>query len=205
MEKYKCQNIITLNWSNDLSVKNLLTKASRMVQPIMIKHKLEVSILSEFYPSNSSLQGLNNNKGQKIEIRCRNPNNKNELYNLDYIIGTLLHELCHNIHGPHNSDFYKLLNQFQNELDEFQSKGIEGTGAGFDMPGQALDTIRHNPISILEAKNKAANSAEKRLQISKIMGNGKLGGNKTNLTPREAAIMAAEKRLKDSISCGNID
>lgn len=50
MEKYKCQNIITLNWFNDLSVKNLLTKASRMVQPIMIKHKLEVSILSEFYP-----------------------------------------------------------------------------------------------------------------------------------------------------------
>jgi hypothetical protein len=203
MDKYKCQAITTLNWQNDGIAKELLTKASKMVQPIMIKHKLEIITLSEFFPSNPSLQGMNTNKGEKVEIRCREPSDQHRFYTIDYIVGTLLHELCHNIHGPHNSEFYKLLDQFQNELDEFQSKNIEGTGAGFDMPGKVLDGQRHNPTKF-EAKLKAADAAEKRLQLAQLMGKGKIGGTKTNLTPREAAALAAERRFKDATSCGTL-
>ena len=204
MEKYKCQTVTTLNWQNDATANDLLTKAARMVQPIMIKHKLQVLTLSEFFPSNPSLQGLNTNKGEMIEVRCREPSDQNRFYGIDYIVGTLLHELCHNIHGPHDSKFYKLLDQFQDELDEFQSKGVEGTGAGFDMPGRVVDTQRHNPSLVLEAKVKAADAAEKRLHMAKIMGKGKVGGTKTTLSPKEAAAKAAERRFKDGLSCGTI-
>ena len=203
MDKYKCQTITTLNWQNDFTAKDLLTKASKMVQPIMIKHKLQITTLSEFFPSNPSLQGMNTNKGEKVEVRCREPSDQTRFYTIDYIVGTLLHELCHNVHGPHNSEFYKLLDQFNNELDEFQSKNIEGTGAGFDAPGKVLDNQRHNPTKF-DAKLKAADAAEKRLQLAQLMGKGKIGGTKTNLTPREAAAKAAERRFKDAASCGTL-
>ena len=204
MQIYKCQTITTLGWSDDNLAKELLTKAARMVQPIMIKRKWAVKSLIEFFPPNKSLQGLNVNKGQEIQIRCREPMDQKRFYSFDYIMGTLLHELCHNVCGPHNSDFYKLLDELNKELDDFQSKGIEGTGMGFDVDGKKLDTDRHDPVSKFDAKRKAAAAAEKRARVKMLMGKCKyvVGGTNTKLTPREAAALAAERRFKDGQSCG---
>ena len=201
--QYKCHTITTLGWSDDDVAKDLLNKASRIVQPIMIKRKFQVPKLIEFFPKNKSLQGLNVNKGQEIKIRLREPSDQKRFYHIEYIVGTLLHELCHNVHGPHNSDFYKLLDELNKELDDFQKKGIEGTGAGFDMEGKKVDNERHNPSSIIEVKKKAAEAAEKRLRLQKLIGKGVdvVGGTKTNLSPREAAARAAERRYNDNLIC----
>ncbi len=76
------------------------------------------------------------------------------------VLGTMLHELCHNEHGPHNAAFYKLLDEITavrrtfgprhptararwpaheaapragaQECDDYISRGIAGSGAGFD-------------------------------------------------------------------------
>ncbi len=203
-DKYKCQHVETLKWSNDETVTKLLSKASRMVQPIMVRRKWKVPKLSEFYPTNPRLLGLNINRGQEIKIRCRLPSDQKSLYQIDHIVETLLHELCHIVHGPHNSNFYKLLDQLREELDEFQKKGVEGTGYGFDIEGKKLDTEKVNNLSRHEAKLAAVKAAEKRAKIRSMMGVYKLGGKKTKLSPREAAALAAEKRYKDGISCGTI-
>eukprot|EP00042_Codosiga_hollandica_P024679 m.105271 g.105271 ORF g.105271 m.105271 type:complete len:171 (+) comp51639_c0_seq4:354-866(+) len=42
------------------------------------------------------------------------------------VVGTLLHELSHIIHGPHAAPFYKLLDEITGECEELMAKGISG-------------------------------------------------------------------------------
>ena len=46
----------------------------------------------------------------------------------------MLHELVHCVRGPHDSQFYALLDELTKECDELRRKGVGGTGAGFDAP-----------------------------------------------------------------------
>ncbi|KAH1114664.1 hypothetical protein J1N35_008042 [Gossypium stocksii] len=63
----------------------------------------------------------------------------------------MLHELCHNAHGPHNASFYKLWDELRKKCEKLMSKGITGTGES---------TIR-DALSPIQA---AAMAAERRLQ-----------------------------------------
>ena len=47
------------------------------------------------------LLGLNYNSGQKICVRLRPPNAPDSFYPYEHVLGTLLHELVHIVHGPH--------------------------------------------------------------------------------------------------------
>ena len=58
-----------------------------------------------------AMQGLNIDGGREIKIRLIEFGSKDQYLPYEAIIGTLLHELCHNEVGPHNAQFYKLLDQ----------------------------------------------------------------------------------------------
>ena len=49
----------------------------------------------------------------EIRLRLRHANSKNEFLPYTSILGTMLHELCHNHIGPHNQSFYALLTELQ--------------------------------------------------------------------------------------------
>lgn len=87
------------------------------------------------------------------------------------------------------------------------SKGITGTGQGFDIPGKRLGGLsRQPPLSSLRAT--AATAAEKRVRAVTLLPSGphRLGGDSSimsDLSPIQAAAMAAERRLLDDIWCGS--
>lgn len=64
-------------------------------------------------PANPALQGLNVGGGAEVKLRLRRPNNEWDFYPYEQILDTMLHELCHNEYGPHNADFYKLLDEIR--------------------------------------------------------------------------------------------
>lgn len=86
------------------------------------------------------------------------------------------------------------------------SKGISGSGEGFDMPGRRLGGYsRQPPLSSLRQTALAA--AENRARVGSLLPAGpkRLGGDKSimsALTPAQAAAMAAERRYQDDLWCG---
>ena len=67
----------------------------------------------ECSPANPSLLGLNIGGGAEVKIRLRRPNRDWDFFPYENILDTMLHELCHNDFGPHNADFYNLLDQLR--------------------------------------------------------------------------------------------
>ncbi|KAK2440961.1 hypothetical protein P8452_19914 [Trifolium repens] len=185
----------------------MLEKIAKQVQPIMHKHKWRVKVLSEFYPSNPSLLGLNVGAGIEVKLRLRRPNRDSDFYQFDQVLDTMLHELCHNAHGPHNANFYKLWDELRKECEELLAKGITGSGEGFDLPGKRLGGYsRQPPLSSLRKTALAA--AQKRSQLGSLLPSGpnRIGGDSfimKALSPGQAAAMAAERRLQDDLWCGS--
>ncbi|XP_077223072.1 uncharacterized protein LOC143856691 [Tasmannia lanceolata] len=185
----------------------MLQKISKQVQPIMRRHKWRIKLLSEFCPANPSLLELNVGGGVEIKLRLRRPNKDYNLFPYEQLLDTMLHELCHNEHGPHNANFYKLWDDIRKGLEEFMAKGIPGTGQGFDAPGRRLGGFsRQPPPSSLRLT--AVNAAEKRARAGALFPSGPrhLGGDgniMSALSPIQATAMAAERRLKDDLWCGS--
>ena len=50
---------------------------------------------------------------QEIKLRLRNAHSRESFLPYTCILGTMLHELCHNHIGPHNQSFYKLLEELR--------------------------------------------------------------------------------------------
>ncbi|KAL0715105.1 hypothetical protein Bca4012_064427 [Brassica carinata] len=187
--------------------RKILEKVANQVQPIMTRRKWRVKLLSEFCPTNPRLLGVNVNRGVHVKLRLRRVNHDGDFLSYHQVLDTMLHELCHNAHGPHNASFYKLWDELRKECEELMSKGITGTGQGFDVPGKRLGGFsRQPPLSSLRAT--AAKAAEKRLLAGNLLPSGpqRLGGDSSimsHLTPIQAAAMAAERRLLDDIWCGS--
>lgn len=191
----------------EADARKILEKIANQVQPIMRKRKWRVKLLSEFCPTNPRLLGLNVGGGVHVKLRLRRPNSDFDFYPFDQVLDTMLHELCHNAHGPHNAAFYKLWDELRKECEELMSKCITGSGEGFDLPGKRLGGFtRQPPLSSLRQTALAA--AEKRSRLGSLLPSGpkRLGGDTSimvALTPIQAAAMAAERRLQDDIWCGS--
>lgn len=104
-------------------------------------------------------------------------------------------QLTHNVHGPHDDNFYKFLSGLQDEYDALKRSGY--AGEGFFSPGQRLGTNVSHDLPPHLARLKALDAAEKRRQVSRILGNAgghRLGGGRLgrNLSPSQ---MAAEVLL----------
>lgn len=94
------------------------------IRAAMRKHKFTVALLTEMEPlsntqssheGTSRLLGLNRNQGEAIELRLRT--DAHDGYR-DYktIRNTLCHELAHNVHGPHDRQFWDLCHQIEREV-----------------------------------------------------------------------------------------
>ncbi|KAL0571984.1 hypothetical protein V5O48_009986 [Marasmius crinis-equi] len=185
---------------------NMLQRIASLVKPIMKKHGWVLPCLAEFYPDQHNL--LDVNGGEKILLRLRPPYNADIFLQEEEVVQTMLHELTHNVQGPHDDKFYKFLSGLQDEYDALVSSGY--SGEGFFSNGQRLGTnVSHNLPPHL-ARAKALEAAEKRQKISGVMGGGgrRLGGSiqsNKSLSPRELAARAAERRAHDDKACGQGD
>lgn len=205
----KVWEIRTLGWTRDYEARSLLENIAKQVQPIMRKRKWRVMLLSEFCPGNPSLLGLNVGAGQEIRIRLRQQGRESEFIPYESLLGTMLHELAHNEHGPHDSKFYALLDEITKECEDLMAKGISGTGQGFDAPGNRLGGYVHNP-PVSDLRKAALAAAEKRARTGALMPSGprRVGGDSVimqALSPIQAAAMAAERRLRDDLWCAAPD
>ena len=69
-----------------------LRKVASLVKPVMRQRGWTVGILTEFWPPEKNLLGLNWNKGQKICLRLRYPYDERQFLPLEEVVDTMLHE-----------------------------------------------------------------------------------------------------------------
>lgn len=100
-------------------------------------------------------------------------------------------QLTHNVHGPHDEKFYRMLSELEAEYDSLKRSGY--SGEGFHSKGNRVGVgISHN-IPPSQARSRAAEAAAKRKSVAGVMGAGgqRLGGPSTTgfrtLGPRELA------------------
>lgn len=173
---------------------DLLHDLAKAVAPIINEHRFQVGLLSEMDPKNPNLLGLNVNHGQKVLIRLRPAYNKSTFLPMGDLIGTFLHELCHNVHGPHNAAFYSLLDSLKTQYETasynsqyFAEENKLGTGLRDGM----LVALRVRDMRLKKLSG-GIFKAEKR----------RLGGAVIPIANRRAAMLeAAERRMKDSQWC----
>ncbi|KAJ1327760.1 DNA-dependent metalloprotease WSS1 [Microdochium nivale] len=180
-----------------------LRRVASLVKPLMRARGWVVRQLTEFYPGQENLLGLNVNRGQKICLRLRYPGDRTLFLPLEQVVDTMLHELAHNVHGPHDSKFHALWNQLRDEHDALALKGY--TGEGFLSQGQRLGGSRKMPME--EARRLARASAEKRrVEVVTTRGPGKRLGGSTARPSRDIRATIAEaaaRRNRISQGCAN--
>ncbi|KAG2155682.1 WLM domain-containing protein [Suillus clintonianus] len=183
----------------------MLQRVAALVKPIMRKHGWILPLLSEFFPDSPNLVGLNVNGGEQILLRLRMPWAPDTFYEEDQVVRIMLHELTHNVHGPHDEIFYKFLAALEDEYDTLVRSGY--AGEGFFSPGQRLGAGVSHDLPPHIARLRALEAAEKRNRTNGVLGSGgRLGGRVTALqgmNPRELAAQAAERRKRDEIECGS--
>merc|ERR1719393_172207 len=92
------------------------------------------------------LLGYNQNAGEMIVLRLRTDNTEGFRQYHD-LINTLIHELTHNVFGPHDNKFWKLFGELKAEymkFHEFWSKQGRSAGnvdhfAGFESEDSDMD------------------------------------------------------------------
>lgn len=184
----------------------LLQKVASLVKPIMRSHGWHLPLLSEFFPENPGLLGMNVNGGQQILLRLRPHSAPNTFYDDEFIISTMLHELTHNVHGPHDQKFYAYLATLEKEYDELQRSGY--AGEGFFAPGQRLGQGVSHDLPPHVAKQRALEAAERRAKAAGLSGVNRLGGKAWTTkglikSPRELTAEAAERRARDEKACAH--
>ncbi|CAL9180421.1 unnamed protein product [Musa hybrid cultivar] len=204
----KVWEIKALKKPGEEEARRLLDRIAKQVQPIMRRRNWKVKLLSEFCPANPALLGLNVGGGAQVKLRLRRPNRDWDFFPFEQVLDTMLHELCHIEHGPHNAAFYKLWDVLRKECEELVAKGITGTGQGFDAPGRRLGGFSHQP-PVSSLRQAAVAAAAKRARVGALLPSGpkRLGGNSEimdALSPIQAAAMAAERRMYDDIWCGSV-
>ena len=170
----------------------------------MDKRGWNVGSLSEFFPQNPGLLGLNVGGGLEIKIRMRPARDVGSFIPFRNLVGTMLHELIHNDIGPHNAAFYKMYDALWEEYEELENSGKLGNGPDgtFGGIGRKVGDGSSRNISGEQAKIMRAKAAEKRRLNNDRMGSGRLGGNGSELgqfekilSPQEMAAVAAERRM----------
>ncbi|CAE6420705.1 unnamed protein product, partial [Rhizoctonia solani] len=179
-----------------------------LVHPIMKKQGWVLPVLAEFFPDDERL--LDINSGEKILIRLRPARSPGSFYPIEQLVRVMLHELTHNVHGPHDERFYSFLNKLEDEYDTLIVSGWRGSG--FYAPGERLgsrDQVlrgsgrRDNFDS--DGRRRALEAAEARLRAEGFRLGGRLGGSGLpapgGRTRQELAAEAAERRRMDEQLC----
>ncbi|KAK0731483.1 WLM domain-containing protein [Lasiosphaeris hirsuta] len=177
-----------------------LKKIASLVKPIMRARGWKVGELAEFFPDQHNLLGLNVNRGQRILLRLRYAGDRNQFLPVEQVTDTMLHELSHIVHGPHDEKFHALWNQLRDEHEGLSMKGY--TGEGFLSDGHRLGGARRVPMH--EARRLARAAAEKRRVVSAGSGQ-RLGGSapRPGQDIRNVILSAVERRNRALQGCGN--
>ena len=111
----------------------------------------------------------------------------------------MLHELSHNVHGPHDQKFHALWDQLRKEYEGLLLKGY--TGEGFLSQGKVLGGRR---VLIDEARRIARAAAERRRTLNSGSGQ-KLGGAPVRVGTdiRKVIVDAIERRNTVLKGCGS--
>ncbi|OAP63515.1 hypothetical protein AYL99_02742 [Fonsecaea erecta] len=181
---------------------HILKKTASIVKPIMRIRNWRVGMLCEFFPEDPNLLGLNVDRGAKIYLRLRYPGDDTQFLPFENVVDTMLHELSHIVHGPHDQAFNALWDKLRDEHETLLRKGY--TGEGFLGKGTRLGG-RGIPRAELQRQARAA--ADRRRQISVLSqgSGGKVGGQGIlrGQNAREIIAAAAEKRNRISRGCGS--
>ncbi|TQS38509.1 hypothetical protein Golomagni_00985 [Golovinomyces magnicellulatus] len=129
----------------------LLKKVAYLVKPIMKARKWKIGTLAEFLPSEQKLLGINMNHGERICLRLRYAIDQNNFLPFEQIIDVMLHELCHNVHGPHNTQFHALWDQLRTEYEHLLSRGDTEN----DIPFESKRICKRAYDTVHEAMEKA--------------------------------------------------
>lgn len=108
----------------------LLKRLASAVKPIMKARGWKVKLLAEFYPLQPNLLGVNWEQGREINLRLRYPDKREEFQPFEFILDTLLHELAHIVHGPHDDDFHALWDQLRGEMVILDKYGYVDEASG---------------------------------------------------------------------------
>jgi hypothetical protein len=165
------------------------------IRGVMRRHKYSVGLLTEMDPAAyteashegvTRILGLNRNKGEVIELRLRT--DAGDGYR-DYntIRKTLCHELAHNVHGPHDRQFWDLCHQIEKEV---------AAGSG----GRTIGEVSAGPVHEDE-EEVADHGAWEGGSYVLGGGAGSAGGSGTLSRPmdrREIMARAAEARMRET-------
>ncbi|OQR94088.1 hypothetical protein ACHHYP_01856 [Achlya hypogyna] len=209
---------------------NILERIESYVLPIMAKRKYKVRQLLEFFPKDTNLLGMNVNHGWKIYVRLRPAARPSTFFPFEELLGTMLHELVHMEIGPHNTAFYKLLDELKSEMELLMAQGLTGgnakrlqarltsyvgiTGSQFIDAGigHSLGGTRALHGSSVRLAGDAAIARMRHHALVGANGTCRLGGDATAtadaLTPamlRQRALEAAERRRRDQLVCGTLE
>lgn len=214
---------------------------------IMKKHKFVVGYLREMSPDEAyakkkeaeggCLLGYNENAGASISLRLRMDDDVESRFSDQYgkkkskefrgykgLINTLLHELSHNMYGPHNEDFWRLFAQLKSEYLEFHAvearagKLVEGktSASKYGMDTSTLQDVKTSVSNHL--RNEIGNGAlseHERSSVAKVVSEMSQVERQSTFAPsmrptppaagsvmreemRQKQAKAAEERLKRS-------
>ena len=143
------------------------------------------------------------NRGQRILLRLRYPGDRTQFLPMEQVTDTMLHELCHIVHGPHDGKFHALWDQLRDEHEGLLMKGY--TGEGFLSKGHKLGGGGRVPMQ--EARRLARAAAEQRSQqATRERGSGqRLGGApiQRGQDIRKVITGAVERRNTVDRGCGS--
>ncbi|CAO1624691.1 unnamed protein product [Jaminaea pallidilutea] len=188
----------------------MLRRIGAIVKPIMLKHNWHVGKLTEFSgfsKNHGEVLGMNQNRGQVVFLRLRQKAaGSQQLIDAflpeDDVVYTMLHELTHNVRGPHDDEFFRILKGLEEDWYELRRKGSL-PGQGFWTPGNLLGAGHGRDLPLPMARRQAAEKAEERQKRQKMLqGGGRLGGQvQTTRSAADLAREAAERRIKMEGGC----
>jgi len=203
--EYIVAHVTVLNKKGKDVALSMLKRIAAEIQPILSKRKWKVGILSEFF--NPSLLGMNVGCGHEIHIRLREISDENLFLPYDDLIGTMLHELCHIKHGPHDHIFNNLLDELNEEynlamsgmsLVPFEGKSMRlgdiCVSGGFDSRVQIVELTRR-ALAKRHFGSCSINDNGTIVGSALLFGKSqRCGTTNPTLSPGEAASLAAKIR-----------
>ena len=171
-------------------------KADPGIRHAMRKHQFSVGLLTEMDPleytasnheGTTRILGLNRNQGEVIELRLRT--DAGDGYR-DYgvIRKTLCHELAHNVHGPHDANFWALCRQIEREV----------LAADWKSGGRSVGDEEFAPTREGEDEDEYIMDHGGWTGGEFVLGGGEDSGYLTQgLSRREILARAAEQRVRD--------
>lgn len=151
-----------------------LRKIASLVKPIMRKRGWHVNTFTEFLPEDPRLLGLNINHGHKICVRLRYSHHPATFLPIEQCVDTMLHELSHIVHGPHDAKFHALWDELRTEHETLLMRGF--TGEGFLTPGHRLGGTMPPPDEMRRLARQNAEQSRQNDKARNSVGGFRLGG-----------------------------